>query len=177
MPTNIIHKKLVVEMFHDWYVLDHILFNGDPKKYLNESAQKKYSSLKKIYLQSLMEFYEHIGYKSRFAVLPKNSKQLITEAKDYFKKMLKESARKLKDNSTKYTKLISEGLTENNSSLIDNRISQLKTSILFDKCFMENSQRYAIKKSNIKDIKGILINNCLTEARKELIQLSIKYFK
>lgn len=176
MSKNIIHKKLVVEMFHDWYVLDHILFGGNPQKYLNEANHGHYLKLKKAYLSSLFEFYDHIGYKSRFMTLPKNSKQLISEAKSYYNKMLKESARKLKDNSKKYTKIVSEGLSVNDSDLIDSRISKLTTSILFDKCFMENSQKYAIKQSNIKDMKGVLLNNCLTEARKELIQLSSNYF-
>lgn len=171
-------KKLITEMFDGWYMIDNILFGSTPTKYLREGSLEyaTYLDLKKVFLTTLCEFYQHIGYKSPYSTLPRNSKQVIKESRQRYNVIVRECCKELRDNKEKYIKLISEGLNHSDSRKVDSRLSSIKMSMLFNKCFMETAQRRAINQANMNDVRGIILTNCLTEARKELISLSKKYY-
>lgn len=174
---DIIKKKLTTEMLQDWYILDNILFGGNPKYYMSENSDyKDYLLLKKTYLSTLFEYYNHINYKSRFTSLPKNAKQLRLESCNICDRYESECLSEMRKNRKKISAFVSEGLTMKTSGKINDRLSLIKTNMLFDKCFMEHANSNCLRKSNIDDVKGILLNNCLTEAKKELIKYSIKYY-
>ena len=40
-----LHKKLITESIRGWFVLDNVLFNGDPSKCLKENVLNKYYSI------------------------------------------------------------------------------------------------------------------------------------
>ena len=174
---DIIKKKLITEMLQDWYIIDDILFGGIPKYYISEKQDyKNYLQLKKTYLSTLFEYYNHINYKSRITEIPKNSKQLKEESSNIYESCDEQVLSEMKENRKNISKIIQEGISLEDSDKIDHRLSLIRKSSVFNKCFMESANSFCVNKSNISDVKGILLNNCLTEARKELIKYSIQYY-
>lgn len=174
---DIIKKKLIAEMLQDWYIIDNILFGGIPKYYISEKQDyNNYLRIKKTYLSTLFEYYNHINYKSRINDIPKNSKELKEQSYDIYEYCDKMVLSEMKENRKNISKIVQEGLTLETSNKIDHRLSMLRKSSLFNKCFMENANEFCVHKSKINDVRGILLNNCLTEARKELIKYSYMYY-
>lgn len=174
---DILKKKLVTEMYQGWYLLDNILFGGIPDRYITEDSDyNNYLKLKNVFLSTLFEYYNHIKYKSGYDSLPKNEKQLIKESCDLYFRLKDECLSEMKENKEKISKVVTEGLTIKEGYKINNRLSVIKLNSLFNKCFLENANNYCGKRSRTNDVKGILLNNCLTEAKREFIKLSKKYY-
>ena len=115
--NNAIKKKLITESIRGWFVLDNILFNGNPEKSLTENTLKKYLSVKKKYLKTVFEFYDKIGYKSSFNVLPKNSNEIESSARVITESLKKDLSKEFTRNEKKYCKLIAEGVDYKNDDL------------------------------------------------------------
>ena len=48
---------------------------------------------------------------------------------------------------------------------------------MFESAFIDRQFKAAKKPNNLGSPKFLLLQNCLTECKKELIQMSMKYFK
>lgn len=159
-------------MMENWYVTDHILFGGIPQSYLKKPLFEKYLQLKKNYLETLFEMYNFIGYTSKYLECPKNSKEVQINALDTIKEARKIASKTLIKESKNFAKILTE--SKNHS---DTDIKKLQLSCIFESAFIDNQLRTARRINNINDPKFILLKNCLSECKKELINLSVKYMK
>ena len=75
---NPVKKKAhISEILRDWYFIDSVLLNGHAKTIITDSKDYHlYLSLKKALLTDLSEFYNHIGYDSKFGNGISNTKAL-----------------------------------------------------------------------------------------------------
>lgn len=170
---NYSSKKLITENLENWFTMDHILFGGIPKSYLSEASLKKYEQLKKTYLASLYEMYRYVGYSSKYQDCPTDSSQIelmslksIHEARILASKKLVAEAKKL-----------SKVIKESKKEVIDSNIKKLQLSSLFEAAFIDRQFKAAKNPNNFGSPKFLLLQNCLTECKKELIAMSMKYFK
>ena len=161
---NLPKKKLISEMLENWFVADHILFGGIPEAYLKENdTYQKYLQLKKNYFETLFEMYQLVGYTSN--EIEFNALKSIREARRL-------SANTLLNESAHFTKLISESKGD-----VDSNIRKISLSCQFESAFLTKQLSAAKNPNGVNDTKFILLKNCLTECKKELINLSLKYMK
>lgn len=170
---NYSSKKLISENLENWFTMDHILFGGIPKSYLNETSLKKYEELKKIYLTSLYEMYKYIGYTSKYQDCPTNSVDIEIKSLKSIHEARILSARKL----VKESKKIANVLKESKKELLNTNLKKIQLSSLFESAFVDRQFKSAKNPNNFGSPKFLLLQNCLTECKKELIAMSLKYFR
>lgn len=166
-------KKLVAENLENWFTVDHILFGGIPKSYMPKTVYENYLQLKKTYLSSLYEMYNFVGYQSKYIECPSNRVEIEKNALKSINEARKLSAKVLIKESKKFGKLLKESKKED----INDNVKRIKLSSLFESAFMTSQLANAKRPNNFESPKFLLLRNCLTECKKELIALSLKYFK
>lgn len=170
---NLPKKKLISEMLENWFVADHILFGGIPQAYLTEGdVYKKYLQLKKNYFETLFEMYQLVGYTSKYMNCPKNSNEIEFSALKSVREARKLSANTLLIESSHFTKLLSESKGD-----VDSNIRKVSLSCQFESAFLTKQLSAAKNPNGVNDTKFVLLKNCLTECKKELINLSLTYMK
>lgn len=174
--NNVIKKKLITESIRGWFVLDNILFNGKPEKSLTENTLKKYLSIKKKYLKTVFEFYNKIGYKSSFNVLPKNSNEIESSARVITESLKKDLSREFTRNEKKYCKLIAEGVDYKNDDLLKKRTNYLGRSLMIENHFI-NKPLKACCGGNLVKQELDIYKNCLTECMNYMLNIACKYNK
>ncbi len=174
--NNVIKKKLITESIRGWFVLDNILFGGNPEKYLSENTLNKYLSVKKKYLKTVFEFYNKIGYKSSFNILPKNSSDIEKSAKVITESLKKDLSREFTKNEKQYCKLIAEGVDYKNDSLLEKRTNYLGRSLMIENHFINKPLKSCLGSNLIKQELSIY-KNCLTECMNYMLKLACKYNK
>ena len=170
---NYSSKKLISENLENWFTMDHILFGGIPKSYMPKTVYEGYLQLKKTYLSSLYEMYNFMGYKSKYIECPKNTEDIQLNALKSIREARQISARRLVQESKKLSKLLKESKKEN----LDINVKKIALSSLIESAFITRQMKMASKPNNVESPKYLLLRNCLTECKKELINLSIKYFQ
>lgn len=169
---NYSSKKLISENLENWFTMDHILFGGIPQSYMPKKVYEGYLQLKKNYLSSLYEMYNFMGYKSKYIDCPKKSETLQLNALVSLREARKISAKNLISQSKNFGKVLKESKKEN----LDSNIKKLNLSSLMESAFIIRQMKACSRPNNAESPKYILLRNCLTESKKELINLSIKYF-
>jgi len=165
-------KKLISENLENWFVLDHILFGGIPQSYMPKPVYENYLQLKKTYLSSLFEMYNFVGYQSKYVDCPKDRAEIELNALTAVAESRKLSAKFLIKESKKFGKMLKESKKEN----LDSNVKKLRLSSLFESSFLTAQMKSAKRPNNFESPKFLLLRNCLTECKKELIGLSLKYF-
>ena len=166
-------KKLMSENLENWFVMDHILFGGIPQSYMKKPVYENYLQLKKTYLSSLFEMYNYIGYQSKYIDCPKNRAEIENNALVSMNEARKLSSKFLIKESKKFGKVLKESKKE----MLDTNIKKIRLSSLMESAFTTCQFASAKKPNNFESPKFLLLKNCLTECKKELIGLSLKYFK
>lgn len=170
---NYSKRKLISEMLENWFTVDHILFGGIPKAYLTDKeVYESYLNLKKSYCETLFEMYTLIGYTSKYADNPANSSIIKVNALNTIEEVKKLAARTLVNESKSFSKILKES-----KQPLEENIKRLNYSCQFESAFITNQIRKASRPNSVNDPKFILLKNCLSECKKELINFSIKYFK
>jgi hypothetical protein len=171
-----LHKKLITESIRGWFVLDNILFNGDPSKCLSENVLNKYLSIKKKYLKTVFEFYVKTGYKSSFNVLPKTSEEIEKSARIITESLKKDLSREFTRNRKEYCKLIAEGVDYNNDKLLKQRTNYLGRSLMIENYFINRPIKSRLGTNLIKQEIDIY-KNCLKECMNVMLKIACKYNK
>ena len=174
--NNVIKKKLITESIRGWFVLDNILFNGDPEKCLNENTLEKYLSVKKKYLKTVFEFYNKIGYKSSFNVLPKSSNEIEKSARVITESLKKDLSREFTKNEKQYCKLIAEGVDFKNDDLLKKRTHYLGRSLMIENHFINKPLKSCCGGNLVKQELDIY-KNCLSECMNYMLNIAYKYNK
>ena len=173
-----IQKKLITEAIRGWFVLDNILFNGKPEKYLKEGSNelKKYSQLKKKFLKTVFEFYAKIGYKSSFNVLPRTSKEVKKSANVITESLKKELGKEFTMHRKQYCKLISEGVKVDDDKLLKIRTNYLGRALMIENFFIKRPQRTCLgSRLSIPELD--IYKNCLNECTNFMLNMAMKYNK
>lgn len=170
---NYSSKKLISENLENWFVMDHILFGGIPDSYMPKPICEKYLRLKQNYLTTLFEMYKFVDYQSKYIDCPKHRVEIEMNALRSISEARKISARYLLNESKRLAKILKESKNQD----IDTNVKRLQLSSLIESSFITNQMIHARKPNNTESPKFLLLRNCLTECKKELIDLSIKYFK
>ena len=170
---NYSSKKLISENLENWFVMDHVLFGGIPETYLPKPVYENYLQLKKTYLSSLYEMYNFIGYKSKYIECPKSKEDIQLNALKSIREARQISARRLVQESKKLGKILKESKKEN----LNSNVKKISLSSLIESAFITRQMKMASKPNNVESPKYLLLRNCLTECKKELINLSMKYFQ
>lgn len=166
-------KKLISENLENWFTMDHILFGGIPQSYMPKPVYENYLQLKKTYLSSLFEMYSFVGYNSKYIDCPTNRASIEKLALKSINEARKDSAKFLITESKKLGKILKESKKET----IDRNMKKIRLSSLFESAFLTKQLASAKRPNNFESPKFLLLRNCLTECKKELIGLSMKYFK
>ena len=171
-----IQKKLITECIRGWFVLDNILFGGTPEKYLKEvKVLNNYNQTKKKFLKTCFEFYDKIGYKSSFNVLPEDSKVIQKSANVITEGLKKELSTQFKMNEKKYCKMISEGVDFRDDKLLKKRTNYLGRTLMIENFFVKKPLDFCLgNKSNTPEVK--VFQNCLNECRNIMLNISAKYY-
>ena len=159
-------------MLENWFVLDHILFGGIPKSYLSESDYKKYLDTKKSYLQTLFEMYNFVGYTSKYIDCPESSVDIQVRALKSVRESRQLTARTLVKEAKQFSKILTESKSHSNKD-----IEKLRLSCMFENSFITSQLHSAKRPNNMNSPKFILLKNCLTECKKEMINLSVNNMK
>lgn len=173
-----IQKKLITEAIRGWFVLDNILFNGKPEKYLKEGTEglKRYSQIKKKFLKTVFEFYAKIGYKSSFNVLPKTSKEIEKSANIITESLKKELGKEFTMHRKQYCKLISEGVRVDNDKLLKLRTNYLGRALMIENFFIKRPQKTCLgSRLSIPELD--IYKNCLNECTNAMLKMAMKYNK
>lgn len=170
---NYSSKKLISENLENWFTMDHILFGGIPESYMPKTVYENYLQLKKTYLSSLFEMYNFIGYDSKYIDCPTDRQQLEKFALTSISEARKLSAQFFLKESKMFSKLLKESKKEK----LDRNMKKIQLSSLFEHAFITKQMLSAKRPNNTESPKFLLLRNCLTECKKELIDLSLKYFK
>jgi len=171
-----LQKKLITESIRGWFVLDNVLFGGDPSKCLKESVLNKYLNVKKNFLKTVFEFYAKIGYRSSFNVLPKNSQEVEKSARIIAESLKKELSKDFTKNRTSYCKIIAEGVDYNNDVLLKKRTNYLGRSLMIENHFI-NKPLTASLGSNLIKQEIEIYKNCLRENMNLMLKIACKYNK
>jgi len=174
-----LHKKLMTECIRGWYVLDNILFGGQPDTYLKESKGmlNTYNQLKKKYLTTVFEFYVKCGYKSSFDVLPKNSNQVEGSAKIVTESLKKDLNKQFTMKQKDFCKIISEGVDPKNDALLAHRTRYFGRSMMIENFFINNPLKHCKRNIKWNAQEKTLIESCLRETRDAMLKISSKYYK
>ena len=169
---NYSSKKLISENLENWFVMDHILFGGIPQSYMPKTIYENYLELKKTYLSSLYEMYRFVGYSSKYIDCPKSRTEIEKSALKSINEARKLSAKFLIKESKKLGKVLKESKKE----MFDSNLKKIRLSSMFECAFFTKQLSEATRPNNFESPKYLLLRNCLTECKKELIGLSLKYF-
>lgn len=170
---NYSSKKLISENLENWFVVDHILFGGIPNSYMPKPIYEKYLRLKQNYLTTLFEMYRFVDYQSKYIDCPKDRVDIEMNALNAISEARKISSKFLIKESKRFAKILKESKNQD----VDTNIKKLQLSSLFESSFITGQLSQARKPNNMESPKFVLLKNCLSECKKELIDLSIKYFK
>ena len=171
-----IQKKLITECIRGWFILDNINFGGKPEKYLKENSLKSYLNIKKHFLKTVYEFYNKIGYRSSFNVLPKNSNEVEKSAKIITESLKRDLEKQFKSNQKNICRIIAEGIDYNNDELLKQRTHYYGRSLMIENYFINKPLKTCLG-SNLSKEEIKIYRNCLNECVNKMLKISCKYYK
>ena len=173
-----IQKKLITECIRGWFILDNMMFNGSADECLkeNKAVLNEYNQLKKTFLKTVFEYYNKIGYKSSFNVLPRTSKELEKSANVVTESLKKDLSKQFIMHEKKYCKMIAEGINYNDDKLLEKRTNYLGRSLMIENHFIKNPTKTCYG-SNLSIQELNIYKNCLTECINSMLKIAYKYNK
>ena len=175
-------KQFIIEQLKNWYVIDNILLECDPKKCIkNTKLYNEYNTIKSSLLMTLHEFYLHKKIKTLkekvtdSKILQENANEYAKEIKKITSHML--NSPKIKEEMTKTVMMESKQFKNSELSTVTSVIVNKKfltlalENALIGKPLLEN---HIESLPQLSDMKGCIIYESYKIQRDALVNLALK---